>query len=99
MEEYLRRDVVGIVTDDAELTVARNNTVEVKFQEILLNDATFELRKIFIEVFHTFRVKFHYRQVMTALKQKLREHTHSGSHLNHRHADVGVESRCYAVRH
>ena len=73
--------------------------MQVELEEVALNDASVECWEVDLEVVDTFAVEFYHLEVVTILKQELREHTHSGSHLKHRQVLVTIDSGSNALCH
>ena len=101
-EENLRRDVVGVVANDAELRHlgGREKPVDVHAQEVALDDAV-RLKRghVSAQVFHRLAVYLDHGDIVAVLEQKLCEHAHAGTNLKHRQTLVRVKGSGYAPRH
>ena len=84
LKENLRRNIVGIITDNHHFAIAEG-LLQVEFKEIGSHNSVVQLIGICgFQVVHALRVEFHHGKVVVCLEQKLGEHTHTRSHLQHR---------------
>ena len=87
LEEYLTGYVVGVVAGEHE-GMALEELLQVHAQEVLADDVVAELWERRIEVLDAFLVDFHGFHLTRLLHEKLCQHTHAGSYLQH--WDVGA---------
>ena len=89
LEEYLRRDVVGVVAGEHKLA-AVENAAEVHAQEILADDVVAQGGEVRVEVVHALLVYLNGLHLPPFRHEILGQHAHAGAYLQDGQCRAGV---------